>query len=145
MKQWKEWYGEAKRENLDVVFDFLEPYMMEAGMTPEESIQIRISVEELFVNVASYAYEENWASDEEHRGKVLVKCSFQENDKLFCVVLEDWGKPYNPLEREEPDITLSAEERGIGGLGILMVKTMMNQVQYEYKDGKNCILIAKNI
>ena len=145
MKQWKEWYGEAKRENLDKVFDFLEPYMLEAGITPEGSIQIKISVEELFVNVASYAYEERRASDEKHLEKVLVKCSFSEEENLFYVVLEDWGKPYNPLEREEPDISLSAEEREIGGLGILMVKTMMDQVQYEYKEGKNCILIAKNI
>ena len=145
MEQWKEWYGEAKGEKLDEVFEFLEPYMMEAGVTLEESTQIKISVEELLVNVASYAYEDNWTSDEKHLGKVIVKCGFSEKDNLFYVALEDWGKPYNPLEQDEPDITLSAEERRIGGLGILMVKTMMDQVQYEYKEGKNCILIAKNI
>jgi len=99
-------------------------------------LQLDIAVEELFINIASYAYRPV-------DGPVTIQIDFKED--TASVVFIDGGRPYNPWEREDPDITLSAEERDIGGLGVYMVKQSMNNVDYVYEDGKNILTIEKNI
>ncbi len=129
---------EAQIENWDQVRTFIENMMEEHSATEQDIFQMDIAVEELFVNVANYAYAP------EH-GMVEIEVSISENPKKMQVTLIDQGIPYNPLEREDPDITLGLDEREIGGLGIYMVKQSMDEVRYEYKDNSNVMTIVKNL
>lgn len=99
-------------------------------------MQITVCMEEMYVNVAHYAY-----GDKE--GKVVVSLDYI--DGVFSITLTDWGMEFDPLKKEDPDITLSAEERDIGGLGIYMVKNYMDEVRYDRIDGKNIFMMAKKI
>ncbi len=100
--------------------------------------QLAIAVEELYVNIAHYAY-----GDEE--GKATIKIGFDGEPMQVTIRFIDEGVPYNPLEKQDPDTSLSAEERDIGGLGIFMVKKSMDSMEYEYQDGKNILTIQKVI
>jgi len=126
----------AKTENLDTVIDFVNKQLEANECSMMAQLQLDIAVEELFVNIASYAYR---PAD----GPVTIQIDFKGD--TVSVVFIDGGRPYNPWEREDPDITLSAEEREIGGLGVYMVKQSMNHVDYSYIDGKNVLTIQKNI
>ena len=122
----------ANDESLQTVNDFIHSSLPSAC---DEMIlnQIDLAVEEIFVNIAHYS-----GADE-----AIINCSF-ENDKLE-VTFSDSGVPFNPLAKPDPDITLNAEEREIGGLGIYLTKKFMDTVSYEYKDGMNCLRIIKTI
>ena len=100
--------------------------------------QIEIAVEEIFINIASYAY----APD---KGMATVRVEVSGDPVAVTITFVDHGVPYDPLAKEDPDVTLSAEERGIGGLGIFMTKKLMDDVAYEYKDGKNTLTLKKQI
>lgn len=126
---------EAQREKLDELLELLKADMEKKGCPADKQVSLEICAEEIFVNIASYAYGDA-------TGEALITEEVTENGILLCFM--DWGTPYNPLEKEDPDITLSAEERQIGGLGIYMVKNMMDSVSYEYKDGRNCLTIGMN-
>ena len=98
---------------------------------PESKIEaIRICVEEIFVNIASYAYPDR-------EGQIQIEEEMA--DKSIHLTFIDEGIPYNPLEREDPDVTLPAGDRKSGGLGIYLVKQMADEVRFEYKDNKNCL------
>ena len=122
----------ANDESMQTVNDFIHSILPSAC---DEMIlnQIDLAVEEIFVNIAHYS-----GADE-----AIINCSF-ENDKLE-VTFSDSGVPFNPLAKPDPDITLNAEEREIGGLGIYLTKKFMDTVSYEYKDGMNCLRIIKTI
>lgn len=126
----------AKTEHLDEVLDFINGILEEKDCSMRAQLELDIAVEELFVNIASYAYRPI-------DGPVTIQVSFEEN--MVSIVFIDNGKPYNPWENEDPDITLSAEDRQVGGLGVYMVKNTMNQVDYHYEDNKNILTIQKNI
>lgn len=138
----KELFIEAKTEKLDQVNEFLEEELEILNCSMKACMQILLAVEEIFVNIASYAYATE-------NGMVYISIEKMDEethpDPMVEIHLADSGAPYNPLEREDPDITLSAEERSIGGLGIFMVKKIMDEVLYEYKDGKNDLAIRKKI
>ena len=127
---------DATIENLYPILDVVDEELARVDCDKEFISNINICVEEIFVNIASYAYGENI-------GK--AKIGLEITEKEFIMVFCDSGTPYNPLARANPDIELSAEERDIGGLGIFMVKEMMDSVTYEYKEKKNCLRITKNI
>ena len=95
--------------------------------------QIDLAVEEIFVNIAHYSGSE----------QAIINCSFDIN-KLE-ITFKDSGVPFNPLAKADPDLTLNAEEREIGGLGIFLTKKFMDTVSYEYKDKMNCLRIIKTI
>ena len=99
----------------------------------DKQISLEICIEEIFVNIASYAYGEQ-------TGMAFITEEVTNNSISLC--FRDKGIPYDPLAKEDPDTTLSAEEREIGGLGVFMVKTMMDSVTYEYKDGFNCLTMT---
>lgn len=101
-------------------------------------IQLEIAIEEIFVNIAHYAYNPVI-------GKATVRMDVDEEANTVSLQFEDEGTPYNPLSREDPDITLGVEERGVGGLGIYMTKKSMDDVGYSYEDGKNILVITKKI
>ena len=97
-----------------------------------------IAIDEIFGNIAHYAYGDKV-------GKATVRIEEYDNPKAIGITFIDSGVAYNPLEKEDPDITLSAEEREIGGLGIYMVKKNMDTMEYEYSQGQNKLLIKKYI
>lgn len=113
---------------------YIESELENAEFSPKTVMQMLIASEELFVNVAHYAYPDK-------KGDILVGVYTDENE--VKIRFTDSGLPFDPLAKEDPDVTLSAEERNIGGLGIYMVKKTMDDVSYEYKDGKNILTIVK--
>ena len=129
---------EAKTENLDKVLSFVDGHLEEQECPMKTQMQIDIAVEELFVNIAHYAYNPEV-------GPVTIRVEVQKEPLAVTVTFIDHGVPYDPLAKEDPDITLSAEERQIGGLGIFMVKKSMDDIAYEYKDGQNILYIKKKI
>lgn len=128
---------EAVKGNLDSVLDFVNAELIKFECADVIKTKINIAVEEIFVNISSYAYDK--------LGDVEVSCNVNEDTFFVEVEFKDRGKPYNPLKRVEPDISASIEEREIGGLGILMTRKLMDDIEYEYKDGKNILTIRKKI
>ncbi len=140
----------AKLEKLDDVLRFIDEVLEENGCSIKAQMQLDVAVEELFVNIAHYAYDlvEGHAEIElETGGEEIVPEELKAGDegKWIRITLIDSGVPFNPLKKPDPDITLSAQERQIGGLGIFMVKKSMNHVVYDYRDGKNILSIYKKI
>ena len=136
VRSMKELTIEAKVDNLAQVTEFIDELLEAAECSMKAQMQIDVAVEELFVNVAHYAYGDSV-------GMVTVKASAE--DGTAVITLIDSGIPYDPLKKPDPDITLSAQERAIGGLGIFMVKKTMDKMEYEYTDGKNVLTITKKI
>jgi sigma-B regulation protein RsbU (phosphoserine phosphatase) len=128
---------EATLENVPKAVDFVSEKAEGAAFSMKDKYQIDVAVDEIVSNVARYAYEGTPGGD------VTIRVS-QKPDRLAITVI-DSGMPYNPLEKEDPDVTLSADERGIGGYGIFIVKKVMDEVKYEHKDGKNIFTMIKNI
>ena len=125
----------ADDKNMETVNDFVHSVLPED--CPAAIIyKIDLAVEEIFVNIAHYACSPN-------SGEAKILASF-ENGELMLVFC-DSGKAFNPIEKKDPDITLSAEERDIGGLGIFLTKKFMDSVEYEYKDGQNILTLRKRI
>lgn len=134
----KELIIEADRMNLPQVQAFIDEQLEEAGCPMPTQITIDVAVEELFVNIASYAYEHG-------EGVAVVQVTVHEEPLSVEITFIDNGVPYDPLAKADPDITLPAKERKKGGLGIFMVKNTMDNVRYEYKDGKNILTIMKKL
>lgn len=134
----KELTIEAKDENLNTVIAFVDELLEEQECSIKHQMQIDIAVEEIFVNISHYAYQPEV-------GPATIRVEVTQNPLVVSLTFIDHGIPYDPLKKADPDITLPAEERGIGGLGIFMVKKSMDDIQYEYKDGKNILTIKKNI
>ncbi len=126
----------AVDENLLTVLDTVNE--MISGCADKVRRQISISVEEIFINIVHYAYPSN-----DDKGEILVKCDVC--DGIADISFQDSGIPYDPLKASSPDITLSAEERQVGGLGVFMVKKNMDEVFYEYRDGKNILTMKKRL
>ena len=128
----------AERDRLDQVQAFIDQNLAGVEYSPEAQIQLQIAVEELFVNIASYAYAPG-------HGDAVIGCRVEEDPPSITVQLRDWGKPFDPLAKKDADVTLSAEDRDIGGLGIYMVKNSMDAVDYKREDGQNVLTISKNL
>lgn len=99
-----------------------------------------MSAEELFTNISMYAYE-----GQEEAGKVTVRFSMEDDPKRAAITFLDSGIPYDPMAKEDPDITLKADERKVGGLGIFMAKKFMDEIVYEYTDRQNILTIRKRL
>ena len=125
----------AVMENLDKVTEFVGEELYAADCHPSLQMQIIIAVEEIFVNIAHYAYKPE-------TGGAVIRVTVGDE---ISIEFEDEGRPYNPLKNPDPDITVKAEERKIGGLGIFMVKEIMDAVEYRYEKGKNILRIKKAI
>ena len=126
----------ATIDSLSEVQSFVDQILEESGCSMKAQMKIDIAVEELFVNVAHYAYPEG-------NGDAAIEVEPDAENGCVKITFEDQGIPYDPLAHEDPDITLSAEDRAVGGLGIFMVKKSMDDISYEYKDGKNRLTIIK--
>ena len=122
--------------NLGIVLEFVDSFLEEHDCPIKTQMQIDLSVEEIFVNIANYAYSGT-------PGEAEIRISAA--DDVVSISFVDSGIPYDPLQKVDPDITLSAEARQIGGLGIFLVKKNMDNVSYLYENGKNMLTISKKI
>lgn len=134
----KEITVDATIDNVQTITDFVDERLEEMNCPVKAQMQLNIVIDELCSNVARYAYSDK-------TGKVTVSVDTVDKPMKVWLTFTDEGVPYNPLAKEDPDITLSAEERKLGGLGIYMVKKMMDEFRYEYKDGKNIVTVCKVI
>ena len=120
-------------DNLDQVTDFIDNHLSEGGVSNKLIFKVNMAIDEIYSNIARYS----------GATEARVGCNVSENKVSLRFV--DNGSPYDPTVKEDPDTTLSAEEREIGGLGIYMVKKIMDEISYEYKDGRNILILEKNI
>ena len=128
----------ATVENIDTVTDFVNEQLEALDCPMKAQMQIDIAIDELFGNIAHYAYNPEV-------GDATVRVEVIESPMAVVITFIDKGVPYDPLAKADPDTTLSAEERAIGGLGIFMVKKTMDEITYEYKDGQNILAIKKSL
>lgn len=134
----KELTIDATIENIGKVTAFVDEQLEQLNCPLKAQMQIDIAIDELFGNIAHYAYNPEV-------GPATVRVEVVEDPLSVVVSFIDKGVPYDPLSREDPDVELSLEERRIGGLGIYMVKKSMDEISYEYKDGQNILRIRKKI
>ena len=127
----------AKTEKLPDLLSFLEETLDSLGCPEKAKMQISVAAEEIFVNIASYAY-----GPEDGTAAVFVGPA--DRPDTVRIVFQDSGRPFDPTQSADPDVTLPAEEREIGGLGIFMTKKLMDLVKYEYRDEKNILTLEKS-
>ena len=128
----------ATVENISVVTAFVEEQLEAVGCPMKAQMQINIAIDELFGNIAHYAYNPD-------EGEATVRVEVAEEPLSVIITFIDGGIPYDPLAAGDPDTSLPAEERDIGGLGIFMVKKSMDEIAYRYENGKNILTIRKKI
>ncbi len=129
---------EADTAKLPDVLAFVDAHLEKAGCGGKVKNQIDVCVEEIFVNVASYAFNSG-------EGTCLVHVDIPEDLSEASITFRDNGMPFDPLKREDPDVSLPASERNIGGLGLFIVKKTMDAVDYKYADGMNILRITKKL
>ena len=134
----KEMNIEATIDNIPTVTVWVDEQLEALDCPMKAQMQIDIAIDELFSNIARYAYNPE-------TGPATVRVEVAENPMAVLITFIDKGVPYDPLKQEDPNTHLPAEEREIGGLGIFMVKKTMDDITYEYKDGQNILTIKKNI
>ncbi|MCF0146416.1 MAG: ATP-binding protein, partial [Eubacterium sp.] len=122
---------DADVSKLPVLQDFLDKHLENKNCPMSVTMEIQIAAEEMFANIANYAYPEGG-------GNMEVCISFTEGKPcVMTLVFTDSGVPFDPLAKTDPDVTLSAFERQVGGLGIYMTKKSMDDLAYVYQDGQN--------
>lgn len=132
----KELTIDATIENIATVTAFIDEQLEHRDCPMKTKRQVHIAIDELFGNIAYYAYHPE-------KGIVTVRAEVTDNPLEVVITFIDNGTPYDPLAKADPDITLSVEERDVGGLGIYMVKKTMDDISYEYRDGQNILRIKK--
>jgi len=134
----KELHIAATVENIEKVTDFVNEQLEGLNCPVKARMQIDIAIDELFGNIAHYAYKPDV-------GDATVRVEVVESPLSVIITFIDGGVPYDPLTAADPDTTLSAEERAIGGLGIFMVRKSMDEISYRYENGSNILSIRKNL
>ena len=134
----KEITVKASIDSITEVTKFIDDHLTELGCPVKTRSQIDIAIDELVNNVASYAYESG-------TGDLTVQFGFDECSRTAAITFIDSGLPFDPVAAADPDVTLPAEDRGVGGLGIFLVKKTMDNVVYKYLNGKNVLRIEKRI
>lgn len=127
---------EAKKENFEKVLAFVDEALEKAGVPYEVQLSVEMAIEEIYLNIVYYAYAQK-------DGDAIILADINEKDKILTLTFIDEGPEYNPLLKEDPDTTMDIMDRPIGGLGILMVKKMMDDVAYCREDGENYLTIKK--
>ena len=125
-------------ENIPVVTAFIDEKLEALECPVKTQCQIDVAIDELFGNIARYAYAPE-------TGDATVRFEFDEEKRLISVTFLDCGIPFNPLEKADPDISIPAAERKIGGLGIYLVKKSMDRIEYRHENGMNILQIQKQI
>jgi len=127
---------EATVENLQQVVDFATEQLEARDCPMKAAMQLELVIEEVFVNIASYAYHPD-------KGSATFCVDFEDEPEAVIMTFIDSGKPYNPLEKPDPDLTLDIDEREIGGLGIFLVKKNVDEIFYERAGEKNILRLKK--
>ena len=125
-------------ENLPRVLEFVDSNLEGLGMSPADKMQVDVAVEEIFVNIASYAYIPE-------EGPATVRFETTQPPVSVIVSFLDRGVPYDPLAKPDPDLDQPLQKRRRGGLGIYMVKQYMDGIEYEYRDGQNILTLKKTL
>ena len=136
----KELTTEARTDNLGSVLAFVDELLDNVDCPMKLHMQIDLAVEEVFVNVSSYAYRGTDAA----AGSGLVTIRLEDDPAGVTITFTDSGIPFDPLAMKSPDVTLPAKDREIGGLGIFLVRKSMDDVRYEFRNGQNVLTIRKN-
>ena len=129
-------FDEASIEDIPAVTEFLEGELEKLGCSMKTVMQMNVALDEIYSNIVKFAYGKG-------KGPATVTVTDRPDKGMVSVTFTDEGTPYNPLTQQDPDVTLSAEERGIGGLGIYIVKNTMDDLQYKYENDKNIFTITK--
>ena len=129
---------EAAVANISAVTDFVNAILEELDCPMKARMQIDVAIDELFSNIAQYAYAPG-------TGPATVRVETEQDPRAVILTFIDRGMPFDPLAAEDPDITAPAEERSIGGLGVFLVKKTMDDVRYERRDGQNILRITKRM
>ena len=125
----------ARTEALEDVQAFLEEQLEGRNCAPRLRMQLSLVAEEVFVNIAHYAYPDG-------AGNAVIGVQIDDG-AVLTLRFSDWGIPFDPLAQPEADITLSAQERPIGGLGIFLTRKIMDEAAYTYADGQNILTLRK--
>ena len=128
----------ATVESLDEVLAFIDTELESVNCPMKIQMQLDVAVEELYVNIAHYAYAPG-------TGEATVSIDITQDPLNVTITFKDSGIPFDPTAKADPDVTLSAQERQIGGLGIYMAKKGTDEMKYEYKDGQNILSISKKL
>ena len=128
----------ADVNELQCVLGFVEECIGTTDCPPKAMMQINVAVEEIFVNIAHYAYSGK-------TGEAVIEVEIDDEPKTVTITFIDRGVKFDPLAKPDPDVTLSVKDRQIGGLGIFMTKKFMDELSYEYRDGQNVFAMKKNL
>ena len=128
----------AKIDALSDVLGFVDRTLEDYGCPMKIQTAVCVAIEEVFVNIANYAYGDG-------EGNMTLGIEFNEENRSITLRMTDKGVPFDPLQNPDPDITLSADEREIGGLGIFITKKTMNEITYAYENGENILTMVKKI
>ena len=123
---------------LQTLLSFTETWLSKTGISPENQYDILIIVEELTVNIVNYAYDEI-------PGKITLSLELLDDSAILRLNLSDTGRPFNPLDYDDPKLSESIEERPVGGLGIFIIKSLADKLKYEYNNKQNQIIIEKRL
>ena len=129
---------EARIENVSKAIEMVDAELEKLECPMKAQMQMELAVDEIFTNIASYAYAPG-------TGEASVRFDFDPEEGTVTVTFTDSGVPYDPLKKEDPDVSLPAEERSIGGLGIFLVKKTMDDMWYEFRNGQNVLTLKKKI
>ncbi len=127
----------AKLESLETFRSFVLQTIKDWNITQEIVPRIELVLEEVLTNIIHYAYSTG-------EGDMEITCTLLNKDKL-CVVIQDWGTPFNPLTKNSPDLSDNLFERRIGGLGIFLIRKMVDELDYQHKEGKNILKLCMKI
>ena len=128
----------AKTEALPDILGFVEETLESYGCPMKVQMAVCVAIEEVFVNVAHYAYGDV-------QGDMTLGIGFDPETRILTFRMTDKGIPFDPLQKPDPDITLSAEDREIGGLGIFITKQTMDTLAYARENGENILTMTKKI
>ena len=134
----KQFTTEAKVGNIEAITEFVDQELEARECPLKEQMQIRVAIDEIVANIAQYAYTPG-------TGNVTVCFDFEEQERTAVLTFIDEGIPYDPMQKEDPDVSLPAEKREIGGLGIFLVRKTMDDMAYRREDGKNILTVRKKI
>ncbi len=134
----KEWTFEANIDRISWLTDQVNDELEKLDCPMKAQMQIDVAIDELLANIASYAYDLD-------AGETTVRFDFDADTRTVSLTFIDSGVPYDPLAKPDPDVTLSVEQREVGGLGIFLVKKTMDDMTYVRRDGRNELTIRKRI
>lgn len=124
-------------QQIELLAEYIDLIADETGINPSLAMSLNLALEEAVTNVIMYAYPEGTDG--------TVDIITEANDGLLTFIIKDSGKAFDPTQKEDADVTLSAEERQIGGLGIFLVKQIMDTVNYQRIDGQNILTLTKKL